>query len=297
MDITIIGAPVHYGCGHRGVETAPAKLREMGLEATLRRLGHRVRDAGDACIEAACEQDIYRGHPRMKYLGPVESMCRELDAMVAGTLRGGAFPLVIGGDHCDGIGILAGARRVLGPGLAVLWIDSHSDIHSFHTSPSGHIHGVPLGAATGLDCGSLNDFFDEGVIAGQHIFIAGLRSYETEEQEHMLRLGVNSYTVDDFRGRGIAEVFCEIDGKLKASGVTALHVSFDIDSLDPSAGPGTGLNVPGGFSREEALEIVDAAFSTGLVRSMDISELNPLLDEPDGRTCRLAMEIASKIPL
>ncbi|MDR2885662.1 MAG: arginase [Rikenellaceae bacterium] len=296
MKISITGAPVFYGCDIPGVETAPAKLRQMGLVEMLRAAGHEVTDAGDVPVPAAAVSEKNACHPTIKYTAQIGEMCSALSQRVAGALGEGRFPLVIGGDHSDGIGILSGVARVYGPDTAVLWIDSHSDIHSFATSPSGNVHGVPLGAAIGLECGPFGEHFGDTYIKGSNLFIAGLRSYEPEEAATIAREGVNAYSVEDFRRRGVEDIFADIGRKLAAAGVCALHVSFDIDSLDPAIAPGTGIRVPGGFTADEAVRIVRAAFATGLVHSMDISELNPLRDRDD-MTARIAMQVAAAIPV
>ncbi len=294
MDITLIGAPVFYGCDIPGVETAPGKLRQMGLTEVLRRAGHAVEDRGDVAVECGGKHDH---HPTMKYVEPIRRMCGELSAGVAEALRAGRFPLVIGGDHSDGIGILSGVAQVYGADAAVLWIDSHSDIHEFATSPSGNVHGVPLGAAIGLPCGDFNALFAPGGhLRGENIFIVGLRSYEPEEERIMERHGVNRFTVDEVRRLGAAAVMAEIAESMRLSGARTLHLSFDIDSLDPSVAPGTGIRVPEGFTGAEGLALVREAFRACPVRSMDISELNPVRDE-DERTCRLALQIAGAIPV
>lgn len=294
--ISIIGVPLFYGCDIPGVETGPSKLRSLGLAETLETLGHTVADRGDLAVPTAPAETKHACHPKMKYVAPIRELCRELSHAVEGVLDAGEFPLVIGGDHSAGIGTLAGVARHFGSDTAVLWIDSHSDIHEFATSASGNVHGVPLGAAMGLPCGTLNEVFaDSHTIRGGNIFIVGLRSYEPEEMEAMTRHGVRHYSVKEIRTRGLDAVMDEIQGILKASGAPALHLSFDIDSLDPSIAPGTGIREADGFTEAEAAGIIRLAFATGLVRSMDISELNPLCDEGE-MTSRLALRIAALIP-
>lgn len=274
---------------------APAKLRGMGLTQRMAAAGHEAVDAGDITVPFQENGAKYSDHPKMKYVGPICNMCKDLAGKVSSVLGSGGFPLIIGGDHSAGIGTLAGVRRMYGPGTAVLWIDSHSDIHGFDTSPSGNVHGVPLGAAIGLDCGVLGDIFGNELIRPENIFIIGLRSYESAESETMERLGVNRYTVGDVRRRGVGSIFKDIALRLKENGATALHLSFDIDSLDPSIAPGTGIREPGGLTETEASDIITAAFATELVRSMDISELNPSRDT-DNITSLLALRITDKIP-
>ncbi|ALJ29692.1 arginase [Stenotrophomonas acidaminiphila] len=291
--VSLIGVPTDVGAGHRGARLGPEALRIAGLPEALAARGVAVRDVGNL-----------QG-PRNPWTGPVDGY-RHLDEVVAWNhalmeatlveLRDGRLPIMLGGDHCLGIGsITAVARwcREQGKQLRVLWLDAHSDFNTSEVTPSGNIHGMPVACLCGLGPEALTRLGgDAPAISPQQVRQIGIRSVDQDEK----RL-IKQHQVDVYDMRYIDESGMKRAMEAALEGVDAnthLHVSFDVDFLDPSIAPGVGTTVPGGVNYREAQLVMEMIADTGLMGSLDIVELNPLLDRRN-RTAKLAVDLVESL--
>jgi arginase len=288
--LAIIGAALDLGAGRRGVDMGPSAIRYAGLDDRLGALGFEVEDLGN--IDVAVAEATNEGDPRARFLGPITEACARIAGLVGDAAGGGSTPVVLGGDHSVAIGTLGGLAAEAGPG-GVLWFDAHGDLNTPETSPSGNVHGMPLAAALGL----ANETFASEVwplpaLAPEHVALLGLRSLDAGERELVKELGIAAYTMSDFDRRGVEPVVREAIERL--AGAAFVHVSLDMDVVDPEGAPGVGTPVRGGLSYREAhlaMELVAEACEFG---SIEIVEVNPILDR-ENATGRLAVELAASV--
>jgi arginase len=279
------------GAGRRGVDMGPSAIRIAGLHERLAALGHRVVDEGDLVIRNIEEMRI--GHPRARYLAEITQANRALAARVERVLQRGHFPLVLGGDHSIAVGTISGVAahgRRLGKKLGVLWVDAHSDINTPSTSPSGNVHGMPLAALLGLGPVPLRS------IAGRfrkvdpdQVALVGIRSVDDGERNHLQRLGVHVYTMADIDRQGIHAVMERALADV-TRGTGLVHVSFDLDAVDPSITPGVGTPVKGGLDYREAHLVMESLAAARVLTSLEIVEVNPILDDRN-RSAEFAVEL------
>ena len=268
------------GSGRRGVDMGPSAIRIAGLSEKLRELGHRVVDEGDLYIKNIEELKV--GRLRARYLAEITRANRMLASQVERVTRKGHFPLVLGGDHSIAVGTISGVARAAKDRkqkVGVLWVDAHSDINTPATSPSGNIHGMPLAALLGLpprELGAIGGRFPK--VDPSNVVLVGLRSVDEGERRHLKRLGVHAYTMADIDRQGIHSV---MEGALArvTEGTAGVHVSFDLDSVDPSLAPGVGTPVKGGLDYREAHLIMELAAAAGVMTSLEVVEVNPILDD------------------
>src|SRR5690625_190788 len=290
MDINVIGVPLYYGCDRKGVELGPDKLREKDVLDIISKHGHNVTDRGDLFINEIPDKEKYENHPKMKYLNEIIKVNSNLAHEVYTSLDKDKFPLIIGGDHALGLGSVSGSSRYF-EDIAVIWVDAHGDINTPETSPSGNVHGMPLGASLGAGDQQLTDLYFKGVkVKPENVFIIGASDLDPGEIKLAEEKNINIYDVDLIRQQGIEVVMKTVLNEIKQRDIQAIHLSYDLDSMDGPLVPGTGLPIPGGFSVNQVKTIFKALFETELVRSMDIVELNPLLDKND-QTAELAIDI------
>jgi len=290
MDISIIGVPIFYGADKRGPEYGPAKLREKNIVEVIGKHGHRVFDFGDLFVPTVKEYNKFFSHPKMKYLDPIIQVNNNLAHLVYSSIKGGSFPLVIGGDHSIGLGSIAGVSRA-NENFAVIWADAHGDINTQATSESGNVHGMSLAKAMGLGYDELTDVYFKGrKIAPENAFIVGARDLDPGEYKYIKEENLNVYTTNSIMERGIEAVINEILDKLKEKNIDTVHLSFDIDFIDANSVPGTGTAVGNGPSVEDAETLLKLLGESKLVKSMDFVELNPLLDKNDV-TADLAIDL------
>lgn len=289
MDIHVIGVPLYYGCDRKGVELGPDKLREKNLVDTISK-HHQVIDKGNIFIPEISPKDKYKEHPKMKYLNEIIKVNTDLAREVYNTLSENSFPLVLGGDHALGLGSVSGASQFFKE-LAVIWIDAHGDINTDETSPSGNIHGMPLAAALGVGNEKLKNIYFEGLkVKPENVFIIGARDLDPGEILLAEEKNINIYSMEQIKEEGLEVVLASIVKEIKSKNLNAIHLSYDLDSMDGPLVPGTGLPIPDGFNERQAKLIFEKLFETKLVRSMDIVELNPLLDKED-ITAELALDL------
>lgn len=279
-NISIIGFPVDLGAGRRGVDMGPSALRIANLKPQLEALGYTVKDTGDINIQTAESQKII--NPKLKYLTEILKTSKVLANKVERTLENGNFPMCIGGDHSMALGTIAGIssfcrKRKLR--LGVIWIDAHADMNTDETSPSGNIHGMPLAASLGLghsDLVRLNGFAPK--VEPENCVLIGIRSVDIEERKNIKKLKVPVYTMSDIDKLGIHRIISRVLKQFKEK-VDHIHVSFDVDSVDPIVAPGVGTPVPGGLNYREAHSLMEAIAECGCMSSLEVAEVNPILDQ------------------
>ncbi|MDR0749758.1 MAG: arginase [Tannerellaceae bacterium] len=294
MKVNVIGVPLNLGCDCIGVEQAPNYLRARGLMNIIRKHGHRAFDLGNLYVPPVSETEKFAGGNGLKYLDTIVEVNNNLAELVYDTLRGGAFPLVIGGDHSLGLGSASGVGKCFDD-FGIIWLDAHGDINTSETSPSGNIHGMPLSALMGMGHEELVNVYAPGnKVYPQNVFLVGTRSLDEGELHLINREKLSVYPMDAIRKKGIGYVAEDIRAKLKARKIRNIHFSIDVDSIDPHYAPGTGTPVPEGLTPEEFNGFVDSILSTNLVKSMDIVELNPTLDTHD-ITANLCLDIINHV--
>ena len=291
MTIHIIGVPMDLGAGRRGVDMGPSAIRIAGIGPRLVDLGYKVIDEGDLAIKTQEEQKIK--DPHAKYLPEITRVAGILSRKVEKILRPGHFPLVLGGDHSIAIGTISGAavearRKRLK--LGVLWVDAHADFNTPESSPSGNIHGMPLAACIGLGPRALTRI--GGVfkkVEPQNVAIVGLRTLDKGERANILRYGVKIFTMEDIDKYGIHHVMNEVNRRIGKK-VDHLHVSFDLDRVDPVYAPGVGTPVKGGLDYREAHLIMEMVAESKKMRSLELVEVNPILDNRN-QSAEFAVEL------
>jgi len=278
-NISIIGFPVDLGSGRRGVDMGPSALRIAGLQSKLKNLGYKVNDTGDVKIEIMEKQKI--GNPKLRYLDEILKTSGTLAAMVELALDKNNFPLCIGGDHSMALGTIAGISTYCKKNnlkLGVIWIDAHTDMNTDKTTPSGNIHGMPLAASLGLGNKKLVNIHGfSPKLQPENCAIVGIRSIDEEEKKNIRKLKIPIYTMTEIDKMGIHRIINKI---LKQFGKTVdhIHVSFDVDSVDPTVAPGVGTPVPGGLSYREAHLLMESIAECGCMSSLEVAEINPILD-------------------
>jgi len=294
MKINVIGVPLNLGCDRKGVEKAPNYLRERGLMDLIRSHGHKAFDLGNLYVPAVKEEEKFLKGNRLKYLDAIVEVNNNLAELVYDTLRGGAFPLVIGGDHSLGLGSASGVGMCYDD-FGIIWLDAHGDINTGETSPSGNIHGMPLSALMGLGSEELVNVYSPGnKVIPQNVFLVGTRSLDDGESDLIKEQQLSVYTMDTIRDKGMEFVAEDIKNKLRDRKIRNVHFSIDVDSIDPGFAPGTGTRVPEGLTPDEFKEFVRHMLSTNLIKSLDLVELNPDLDTDD-ITTKLCLSVIDYI--
>ena len=294
MNISIIGMPLFYGCDKPGVEKGPEELRKNNLIDIFQE-NHNVYDLGDIEVEKANAEDKFLSNSKLKYLDQVVAANNGLAAKVLSALENNTLPFIVGGDHSLALGSIAGASKFLGNDLAVVWIDAHGDINTHETSPSGNIHGMPLAASMGIGYKKLTSiFFDEFKIKPENVFILACRDLDHGEIELIDKLNMNVWTNKVINDKGIETVINELLSLLKEKNIKNIHLSYDIDCLDPEYVPGTGTPVDDGLSFNESKALLESILGTSLVRSIDFVEYNPDLDK-NNKTSETCIELLKVI--
>ena len=281
MNIDIIGVPTYYGADKKGPELALDKLRQNNLVGLLTSLSHEVKDRGDVKIENVREEDKLKTGDNLKYHHALMDVLVKTAEKTCESLRGGSFPLVIGGDHSVALGSISGVSAHFDD-LAVIWIDAHGDINTNITSPSGNIHGMPLAALMGHGAESLVNLYREGIkIPSENVWLVGARDLDKGELDLIHNLDLKVYPSSLIIEKGPDETADMILNMIKDRGISNIHVSFDIDFVDEAFVPGTGTPVKGGPVPSEAIHLVKKLMESHLVRSMDLVEYNVREDRDD----------------
>ena len=278
MDISIIGMPLFYGCDRPGVEKGPDILRENNLNEIVKK-NHYINDLGNIDVDYIESKDKFLENNKLKYLTQVVEANNRLANKVYEALTNNTLPFVIGGDHSLALGSLAGSSKYHGNDLAVIWIDAHGDINTEETSPSGNIHGMPLASSMGIGYEKLTSiFFDDFKVKPENVFILACRDLDQGEIELIDKLSINVWNISDIQSKGIDKVISELLSIIKEKDIKNIHLSYDIDCLDPSYVPGTGTPVENGLTFKESEKLLSAILGTTLVKSIDFVEYNPDLD-------------------
>ncbi|MEO7020405.1 MAG: arginase [Ktedonobacteraceae bacterium] len=287
MRIRVIGVPMDLGADRRGVDIGASAIRYAGLNDHLRRLGYTVNDIGNIVVPQPESQPT--GDPHVKYLEPIVRVSEDLANAVTAALQDEEFPLVLGGDHSIALGSITGVARVHSD-IGVIWVDAHADFNTQETTPSGNIHGMILSALAGLGHPSLTNIGGwSPKINKQTIVIVGARDLDAQEQELLLQHQIHVFTMTDIDQRGMSEVMQEAV-KIASQASHGIHLSLDMDSLDPREAPGVGTPVRGGLTYREAHLAMEVIAKSGRLISMDAVEVNPILDR-ENATAHLAVEL------
>jgi len=284
----IIGAPLDLGAGRRGVDMGPSAIRYAGLEERLTALGIDCVDRGN--VAAGVAEATAQDDPRARFLPSIRATCERVAGLVGEALDEGRVPIVLGGDHSIALGTLGGLAARRGPG-AVLWLDAHGDLNTPETTPSGNVHGMPLAALLGRGGPAFESpawtlpALDAGRVA-----IVGARDLDPGERSVVGELGLAVHTMSELDRRGIERVVAE--ALERAAGAPFVHVSLDMDVLDPDVAPGVGTAVRGGLTYREAHLAMELVAESGLLCCLEIVEVNPILDRHNA-TAALAVELAA----
>jgi arginase len=293
--VSIIGVPLDLGAGRRGVDMGPSAFRQADIHDTIRELGYDVQDEGD--VEAFIRETRDPGEPRLRFLAEIRATCELLRDRVEQVLKKDRTPVVLGGDHSIAMGTIAGLSRFFrekDERVGLIWFDAHGDMNTPDTSPSGNIHGMPLAVALGLGEPSLVDLAGEApMVEGARAAVVGLRDVDAAERENVKESGIGAFTMRDIDERGMRAVMEEAI-KRATSGTAGIHVSFDLDGVDPEHAPGVGTPSPGGISYREAHLAMEMLADTGKVLSAEFVEVNPVLDHRN-RTAKLGVGLMASL--
>ncbi len=286
-DISVLGIPLDLGAGRRGVDMGPSALRLAGLATSLKTLGHTVFDHGNVQMPVA---EALMSSNGLHYAETIAETCHQAFLELTRVPKD-SFPIALGGDHSVSLGSVAGVAQAGHTG--VIWIDAHADLNTPRSSPSGNIHGMPLSHLLGQgDSRLLNIWGSGAVLRPQDLVFIGLRSLDPFERAFIREHEIRAYTMKEIDKRGLAVVAEEAVEYL--SDVPRLHVSFDADALDPTIAPGVGTPVPGGLSYREAHLLMELLADSEKVTSLDLVEVNPVLDVKN-TTGRIMVEMAASL--
>jgi arginase len=291
--VHIIGVPLDLGGNRRGVDMGPSAFRIAGIGERLASLGIAVADEGD--LVAPIPETKSLGDPRKKYIREIARVCEKLYKTSLAVLEKGAVPLVLGGDHSLAAGSVAATadyvRREHKP-LGLLWVDAHGDMNTPSSTKSGNVHGMPLASLLGPEPSELSRIggFSPKVTPDRTVLI-GIRNLDEREKDLMRSSGVRVFTMKDIDRSGIAAIVEEALA-IAGQGTAGVHVSFDLDVCDPAIAPGVGTPVKGGLDYREAHMVMEMVADSGLLRALDLVEVNPILDDRN-MTAMLGAELAS----
>jgi arginase len=286
--VAVIGAGLDLGAGRRGVDMGPSAIRYAGLDDRIAELGRRWEDLGD--VETAVAEATSVGDERVRYLHEIKETCERIAELVARAAEEGYVPVVLGGDHSVALGTLGGLARAHGPG-GVLWLDAHGDLNRPETSPSGNVHGMPLAAAMGLGGPEFeSDAYPLPAVEPGRVALVGVRSLDKGERELLAGVDAHVFTMSDLDRMGVERAMGEALEHVAGDGF--VHVSLDMDVVDPDVAPGVGTPVRGGLSYREAHLAMELVAESGLSGSLEVVEVNPILDR-ENQTAKLAVELVA----
>ena len=285
--VTILGVPMDLGTTRRGVDMGPSAIRYSELAERLEGLGASVDDRGNVGVELP-ERAAVRD-TSVRYLPAILATCAQLAARVAEISRAGSLPLVLGGDHSITMGTLAGLHSVHGTG-GVIWIDAHGDMNNPDNSPTGNVHGMPLAAALGM-CGfGIDGFAPPPWVDPGRVALVGVRALDEGEKQLIEKMDIRVLTMSEVDRRGIGDVMAEAISIARGSGF--VHVSFDVDALDPKIAPGVGTPLRGGITYREAHLAMELVAEARVMSSLEVVEVNPIYDNANA-TGALAVELVA----
>jgi arginase len=290
--IAIIGAPLDLGQDRRGVDMGPSAVRVANLNGRIAELGYTAEDWGNIPVEQ--KESWPEGDAGAKYLAQIAAACNALSLRVEEALDTGRLPLVLGGDHSVAVGTVSGVGRHFrerGESIGLIWLDAHADMNTPDTSPSGNIHGMPLACILGMGPAELADLRGyRRKVDPRNMVIVGLRDVDQLEKPHVRDSGIRAFTMRDIDERGMRSVMDEAL-RIAGDGVSGFHLSLDMDFVDPAHAPGVGTPVRGGATYREAHLAMEMICDSRRMVSMEIVEVNPVIDERN-RTAELAVELA-----
>jgi arginase len=280
MIVHLLGVPMDLGSGRRGVDMGPSAIRIAGVADRLTELGNKVIDEGDIVIKNMEELKV--GHERARYLTEIARATTVLARKVERITGLGHFPLVLGGDHSVAVGTVSGiaahAHRQ-DQRVGLLWIDAHGDINTPETSPSGNIHGMPLAALLGYGAAELTGVSGPAPkVDPTNVALVGIRSLDAGEKKRLKETGVQVHTMSDIDRHGVHRVMQKALARV-TDGTNYVHVSFDLDAVDPTIAPGVGTPVKGGLAYREAHLLMEVIADAGVMTSLELVEVNPILDQ------------------
>jgi arginase len=293
--VTVIGVPLDLGAGRRGVDMGPSAFRVADIHQKLRELGYDVTDAGDVPVHVAETREP--GDPRLKYLAEIRGICEKLRDKVKDVAAKGSIPVILGGDHSLAMGSIAGMaafHRTKKRKIGLIWFDAHADSNTSATTPSGNIHGMPLAVALGIGDPGLTGLAGKPpMVEGARAALVAIRDVDQAERGNVKASGVGAFTMRDIDERGMRTVMQEAIHRASL-GTAGIHVSFDLDAMDPELAPGVGTPSPGGLSRREAHLAMEMLADTGKVISAEFVEANPILDQRNV-TAKLGVELLASL--
>jgi arginase len=289
--VRIIGVPMDLGQSRRGVDMGPSALRVAGLQARLKQLGHQVEDIGNIPVKQPEEMPV--GEKRAKYMAEIAETCKDLAEIVQKCLEEDFVPLVLGGDHSIAAGAVTGVAahfRKEKKQIGYIWLDAHGDMNTPESSPSGNVHGMPLAAVMGYGAPELVDLLGfKPKVEPQNIVLVGVRDLDLQERRLVKKSGVRVFTMRDIDERGMREVMADAL-KYATDDTDGISVSLDMDFVDPSDAPGVGTPVRGGVTYREAHLAMEMIADSHAMASMEVVEINPVIDEHN-RTALLGVEL------
>jgi len=289
--IAIIGAPLDLGQDRRGVDMGPSALRVANLNKRITQLGYQVEDQGN--IPVAQREASREGPPEARYLTQIAETCRRLALAVEKAATQRKVPLVLGGDHSVAIGTVSGLSRCFRKKkqqVGLIWIDAHADMNTPDSSPSGNVHGMPLACCVGIGPKELTHLFGYAPkVAPRNVALVGVRDVDQLEAPHVRNSGVRAFTMRHIDERGLRAVMEEAI-EIASNGTAGLHLSLDMDYVDPREAPGVGTPVRGGGTYREAHLAMEMICDSGKMLSMEVVEVNPVIDEVN-RTADLGVEL------
>lgn len=291
MKIRIIGVPIDLGADRRGVDMGPSAIRYASLQSELEDLGLVVQDLGN--IEVPVPEARKVVDSRQKYLPEIDRISEKLASLVENAFLDGYIPLVLGGDHSIAIGALAGAAKVKHQ-LGLLWFDTHGDCNTPETTPSGNIHGMSMAVSLGfgpenlVKCGGFSP-----KVRPENTVLIGARNLDRRERENIMRAGIHVFTMKEIDRLGMEDVVKKALAQA-THGTNGVHLSFDLDVMDPSEAPGVGTPARGGISYREAHLAMELLADSGLICSADFSEVNPILDIQN-KTAEMAVGLIASV--
>ncbi len=290
--IAIIGAPLDLGQGRRGVDMGPSAVRVASLNARVAALGYHVEDLGNVPVDQA--EALPPDDAAARYLPQIAATCERLAIQVEQALGHGRFPLVLGGDHSVAVGTISGVSRHFSKAdrnVGLIWLDAHADMNTPESSPSGNVHGMPLACIVGIGPPQLTEIFGyTPKVEPRNAVIVGLRDVDAMEKPQVRDSGVRAFTMRHIDERGMRAVMDEAI-RLACDGTAGFHLSLDMDFVDPAHAPGVGTPVRGGVTYREAHLAMEMICDSGKMVSMEVVEVNPVIDEVN-RTADLAVELA-----
>jgi arginase len=283
--------PMDLGQSRRGVDMGPSALRVAGLQARLKQLGHQVEDIGNIPVKQPEEMPV--GEKRAKYMAEIAETCKDLAEIVQKCLEEDFVPLVLGGDHSIAAGAVSGVAayfRKEKKQIGYIWLDAHGDMNTPESSPSGNVHGMPLAAVMGYGAPELVDLLGfKPKVEPQNIVLVGVRDLDLQERRLVKKSGVRVFTMRDIDERGMREVMADAL-KYATDDTDGISVSLDMDFVDPSDAPGVGTPVRGGVTYREAHLAMEMIADSDAMASMEVVEINPVIDEHN-RTALLGVEL------